>query len=46
MDKEFEDIKKLFEERDDKAYMESMERACQEAINSRKEERITRKIKY
>lgn len=43
MDKEFEDIKKLFEERDDKAYMESMERACQEAINSRKEERITRK---
>lgn len=43
MDREFEDIKKLFEERDDKAYIESMERACRDSINSRKEERIIRK---
>lgn len=43
MDKEFNDIQKLFEERDDKAYIESTTNACYEAINSRKKSRDIRK---
>ena len=43
MDKEFNDIQKLFEERDDKAYIESTTNACYEAIESRRKEREVRK---
>lgn len=43
MDKEFNDIQKLFEERDDKAYIESTTNACYEAIESRRKSRDVRK---